>query len=559
MPETILVAVAWPYANGPLHLGHLAGAYLPADIFARYHRLKGDKVLMVSGSDQHGTPITLRAEDEKVSPQVIVDRYHSQFLSSWERMGISFDLFTTTGTSTHREVTHDIFLTLLKKGLLYKQVTSQPYCPTHGRFLPDRYVEGTCPHCGNTSARGDQCDQCGKTLNPEDLKDPRCRLDGTPPVFRDSEHFFIRLSAFRDRLYEWVKKQEHWRPNVLNFTLRYLEEGLKDRAITRDIQWGIPVPVPGYESKRIYVWFEAVIGYLSASKEISQIRGEPDLWKEFWLDPNARSYYFIGKDNIPFHTLIWPAMLMGYGNHNLPYDVPANEHLTIEAKKFSKSRNWAVWLPDYLERYEPDPLRYCLTVNMPETSDSDFSWTDFVRRNNDELVATYGNLVHRVLSFTHRSFDGRVPAPGPLREDDRQLLAEGAEALEEVGSSIARCHFREGMRSAFNFAQQANRYLDSREPWKTIRTDKQEAATSLWVAIQAISHLKTMTCPYLPFSAARLHTLLGIPGNVQDAGWKVDTIEAGRPFPRPQPLFHKLDDEVAEEELHRLLSIAGQA
>ena len=558
MPERILVAVAWPYANGPLHLGHLAGAYLPADIFARYHRLKGDDVLMVSGSDQHGTPITLRAEQEGITPQEVVDRYHSEFLSCWDRMGIGFDLFTTTGTDNHRQVTHDIFLALLDKGYLYKEAASLPYCTTCQRFLPDRYVEGTCPYCGNRSARGDQCDECGKTLNPEELLEPRCRIDGTPPEFRESEHFFMRLSAFRDRLYEWVKQQVHWRPNVLNFTLRYLEEGLKDRPITRDIQWGIPVPVAGYGDKRIYVWFEAVIGYLSASKEASQLRGTPELWKEFWQDSEARSYYFIGKDNIPFHTLIWPAALMGYGDHNLPYDVPANEYLTMEARHLSTSRNWAVWLPDYLERYEPDSLRYFLSVNMPETGDTDFSWQKFVQRNNDELVATYGNLVHRVLSFTHRSFEGRVPEPGALDEVDRGLLSLGETTLQAVGTSISLCHFREGIRTCFNCAQEANRYLDAKEPWKTINSDRQRAATSLWAAIQLISHLKTATAPFLPFSAAKLHALLGLSGRVEDTGWRADTVTGGQPIPEPTPLFHKLDDSVVERETQRLLSDAGQ-
>lgn len=557
MPENILVAVAWPYCNGSLHLGHLAGAYLPADIFARYHRLRGNRVLMVSGSDQHGTPITLRAEQEGVHPQQIVSRFQAEFLECWRQMGISFDLFTTTGTSNHRNVTHDIFLALLQQGFLYKATTSQPFCIKCQRFLPDRYVEGTCPHCKFGSARGDQCDGCGKTLNPEDLISPHCRMDGTIPEFRLTEHFFLRLSAFRDRLYEWVKGQKHWRPNVLNFTLRYLEEGLKDRAITRDIQWGIPIPVPGYDSKRIYVWFEAVIGYLSAAKEISNLRGTPNQWQAFWLDPSAKTYYFIGKDNIPFHTIIWPAMLMGYGGHNLPYDVPANEYMAVEAKKFSKSRNWAIWLPDYLSRYQADPLRYCLAINMPETSDADFSWTDFVRRNNDELVATYGNLVHRVLSFTYRSFEGHVPQPGVLGEADTQVLTSGKTAMDNVSASLTHCRFREGLRHCFDYAQQVNRYLDARGPWKAIKTDRQGAGTTLWVAIQAISHLKTMTCPYLPFSSARLHSLLGLKGTVEETGWRADDIPGGHPFPSPTPLFTKLDDSVAGVETERLLGNAG--
>ena len=404
MPQRILVAVAWPYANGSLHLGHLAGCYLPADIFARYHRLKGSDVLMVSGSDQHGTPITIRAEQEGTTPEEVASKYHAEFQRSWEQMGISFDLFTSTGTDTHQQVVHEMFLALYDKGYIYTDTTRLPYCPACQRFLPDRYVGGSCPHCDNSNARGDQCDNCGRTLNPEDLVRPQCSICGTPPQFKDSEHFFLRLTAFQEPLLEWVKQQPHWKANVLNFTQRYLEDGLKDRAISRDISWGVPLPWEGYESKRIYVWFEAVIGYLSASKEWAQQPGNEGKWEDFWKDPAAKAYYFIGKDNIPFHTIIWPAMLVGYGGLSLPYDVPANEFLSLENRQFSTSRQWAVWLPDYLERYRPDPLRYYLSINMPETSDSDFTWSGFVRRNNDELVATYGNLVHRVLTFTYRNF-----------------------------------------------------------------------------------------------------------------------------------------------------------
>jgi methionyl-tRNA synthetase len=354
MSERIFIGVAWPYADGPLHLGHIAGCYLPADIFARYHHLKGNQVLMVSGSDQHGTPITIKAEQEGKTPGEITAKYHRQFLDSWQRLGIAFDLFTTTGTANHAQVAQDMFLTLLDKGYIYKDTVSQPYCPQCQRFLPDRYVEGTCPFCGSAGARGDQCDDCGKPLNPVELVEPRCRLCGATPQFKDSEHFFLKLSAFQKELADWVGKQSHWRPNVANLTQRYLKEGLKDRAITRDIDWGVAVPVEGFENKRIYVWFEAVIGYLSATKEWAKSKGYEESWRSFWQNKGAKSYYFIGKDNIPFHTIIWPAMLLGYGGLNLPYDVPANEFLTIEGKKLSTSRNWAVWLPDYLSRYARD-------------------------------------------------------------------------------------------------------------------------------------------------------------------------------------------------------------
>jgi methionyl-tRNA synthetase len=555
MAETIFVGVAWPYANGPLHLGHIAGAYLPADIFARYHRLKGNKVLMVSGSDQHGTPITLRAEQEKKSPQEIVDRYHREFLDCWQKLGISWDLFTTTGTENHAQTAHDIFLKLLKEDYIYKNSVPQAYCPECKRFLPDRYVEGTCPYCQYPQARGDQCDECGRTMNPSDLLELRCRICGAEPRFEVSEHFFLRLSAFEDRLKEWLKDKTYWRQNVLNFTLGFLEGGLKDRAITRDIDWGVSVPRPGFEDKRIYVWFEAVIGYLSASKEWAKVQGDADVWKQFWTG-NARAYYFIGKDNIPFHTLIWPAMLMGYGGLNLPYDVPANEFLTIEGKRLSTSRNWAVWLPDYLKRYDPDPLRYLLSVNMPETGDTDFSWREFLRRNNDELVATYGNLVHRVLTFTYRNFDGAVPSSGEIDSQGQGLLAKAQETLNEADRLIHACHFKEGIKAAMALAQEANRYLDDKSPWKVIKEDRQDAATSVYVALSVLAALKTVLYPFLPFSSEKLHKFLGFGGSIEANGWQVQPVAAGQKLVMPEPLFKKLDDSIVEEETARLGTIS---
>jgi len=552
MSEKILVAVAWPYANGSLHLGQIAGAYLPADIFARYHRLKGNDVLMVSGSDQHGTPITIKAEQEGKKPAEIAARYHREFLESWQKLGISFDLFTTTGTENHAEVTQDMFLTLLKKDYIYKDRVSQPYCPQCKRFLPDRYIEGTCPFCGSSGARGDQCDDCGKPMNPAELLSPRCRLCGTTPRFEDSEHFFLKLSAFQEKLLKWIRPKSHWRQNVLNFTTRYLEDGLKDRAITRDIEWGVPVPLEGYGGKRIYVWFEAVIGYLSASKEWAKSNGDGEGWRSFWEDDKAKSYYFIGKDNIPFHTIIWPAMLMGYGGLNRPYDVPANEFLTIEGKKLSTSRNWAVWLPDYLSRYAPDPLRFLLSINMPENGDTDFSWREFFRRNNDELVATYGNLVNRVLTFVYRNFDGCVPEPGELDDQSQKLMAKAEETLKNVGELVAQCHFKQGIMAAMSLAQEANRYLDDKSPWKIIKKDKQAAATSLYVALGVISALKTALCPFLPFSSRKLHEMMGFEGTIESGGWKLRLPTGGQRLGEPEPLFAKLDDKLVEEETARL-------
>ena len=558
MSERIFIGVAWPYANGPLHLGHVAGAYLPADIFARYHRLKGNEVLMVSGSDQHGAPITIRAEQESTTPQEIVAKYHHQFIECWEKLGISFDLFTTTGTPNHTQVTHDIFLTLLDKGYIYKDKMLQAYCPKCQRFLPDRYVEGTCPYCGFTKARGDECDECGKPLSPVELKELHCHLCSTPPRFESSEHLFLRLSSFQDKLAAWIKEQTHWRRNVLGSTWKFLNEGLRDRAITRDLDWGITVPQSGFECKRIYVWFEAVIGYLSASKEWAKLHGDDTAWQAFWRD-GAKSFYFIGKDNIFFHTLIWPAMLMGYGSLNLPYDVPANEFLTIEGRKLSTSRSWAIWLHDYLERYAPDALRYTLAVNMPEAGDSNFSWREFLRRNNNELVATYGNLAHRVLTFAHRNFDGAVPVPGELHERSQSLIHKAEVTLDTADELLYRCEFKGAVKEAMSLAQEANRYLDEQAPWKTIKTernpDKIETAKSVYTVLSVLAALKTVFYPFLPFSSEKLHYFLGFDGSVKEQGWKMQFLPPAQKLRQPQPLFIKLDEEIVVKESSRLSSL----
>jgi methionyl-tRNA synthetase len=551
LSERIFIGVAWPYANGSLHLGHIAGAYLPADIFARYHRLKRNHVLMVSGSDQHGTPVTVRAEQESTTPQEVATRYHQQFIDCWRRLGISFDLFTTTDTPNHTQVAHDIFLTLLNRGYIYKDKMLQAYCPKCQRFLPDRYLEGTCPHCGFTKARGDECDECGKPLNSLELNDLRCYLCSTPPRFESSEHFFLRLSSFQDKLTAWIREQTHWRRNVLGTTWKFLNEGLRDRAITRDLDWGVIVPQPGFERKRLYVWFENVIGYLSASMEWANSRGDDTAWQPFWQD-NARSFYFLGKDNIFFHALSWPAMLMGYGGLNLPYDVPANEFLTIEGRKLSTSRNWAVWLDDYLERYDPDALRYTLAANMPETADSDFSWREFLRRNNNELVATYGNLAHRVLTFAYRNFDGAVPASGELNERSQGLLHDAEVTLDVVDKLLYRCEFKGAVKEAMSLAQEANRYLDEQAPWKTIKTERETSAKSVYTILSVLAALKTIFYPFLPFSSERLHSFLGFNGSVGEAGWKIQFLPPGQKLSQPQPLFIKLDEDIVAKETSRL-------
>jgi methionyl-tRNA synthetase len=414
----VLVAVAWPYANGLSHLGHIAGAYLPADIFARYHRIAGHRVLMVSGTDAHGTPITVLADQEGVTPQAIVDRFNPRFHEQWERLGISFDLFTTTMTDNHREVTWEILRGLRDHGYLEARTTEQFYDPVAERFLPDRYVEGTCPHCGATNARGDQCDHCGTTLDPIDLVAPRSKLTGATPEQRPTEHHFILLSKLQDDVLAWLEGREGWRNHVINWALGFVREGLHDRAITRDLSWGVPLPpdagLDAPNDKRIYVWFEAVIGYLSASREWAQRSGDPEAWRAWWEDPAAETYYFVGKDNIPFHAVYWPAQLMGSGSFNLPTNVPANQYVTFKGAKASKSFGIGRAALDYLEVFQPDALRYGLATNLPEYNDVDLTDEELVRRVNDELVATWGNLVNRVLAMTHRTFDGVVPDPGTL-------------------------------------------------------------------------------------------------------------------------------------------------
>ena len=562
-PEKILVCVAWPYASGPRHLGHVAGAYLPPDIFARYHRMKGNRVLMVSGSDMNGTPITVAAEREGVTPETLALRMHRLNTDLWHRMGFTYDLFTDTTTPIHRKLVQDFFLTLYDKGYIFKNTTEAMYCDVDKRFLPDRYVEGTCPHCGYTNARGDQCDNCGRQLDPIDLIDIRCKLCGTRPHPEKTEHFFLDLPKIEERLLAWLSTgKEHWRPNVVQFTVNWIREGLRPRAYTRDLEWGVPIPIEGYENsgKRIYVWFDAVKGYLSATMEWARLKGDPDAWKEWWLQEEgeplpSKSYYFIGKDNISFHTIIWPSMLIGHGGLTLPYDVPANEFLTGESgEKASSSRGGGgvPWLPDYLNRYKPDPIRYFMTSNAPETRDTVFSWAEFYRRNNDELVATYGNLVHRVLTFTSRNFEGKVPQPGELTEQDRTLTASATNAFDRVGDLIAACRFKEALREVMSLASEANRYLDDTAPWKAIKVDRERAGTSLYVTLTVINTLKILTSPFIPFSAQQLHEMLGFQGDVHSERWAKPELPAGQALGTPAPLFDKLDEDNLEAENERL-------
>lgn len=591
MAENILVCTAWPYANGSLHIGHLAGAYLPPDIFARYHRLKGNKVLMVSGSDSHGTPITLRADAEGVSPLEVFERFHADFLETYQHIGITYDLFTHTDTENHYRVSQDIFTACLDNGYLYKHTELQFYSETEGRFLADRYIEGTCPKCGFESARGDQCDNCKSLLDPTELINPRSKNDGSIPVLRETEHFYLDLAKLNDDILTYLSQdKDYWRPNVINFSLQYVKDGLRGRAITRDIKWGIPLPLEGYDEKRLYVWFEAVIGYFSASIEWAANQGDPEKWKDWWYDPQAKTYYFIGKDNIPFHAVIWPAELIATGRHlyeedtskflNLPYDVPANEYLNMEGEKLSTSRNWAIWAPDLLERYDPDAVRFYLTAIAPETRDTDFTFEDFIRRNNDELVAAWGNLVNRVLGFAYKRFNGQIPAIGPdgLDEADQQILSDVEAGFETVGELLAAVKLRAALEETMRLTRLTNAYLNDKAPWKAIKEDPAQAGTSIYVTLKVIDNLKILFAPFLPHTSQQLHEYLGYEGqlfgrqytqkfveterkhvalcydNSQAIGqWQPSELQPGQTLRQPGPLFKKLEPELAEQEVARLL------
>ncbi len=548
MSRPILVAVAWPYASGPRHLGHLAGAYLPADIFARYHRLAGNKVLMVSGSDVHGTPITVKAEQEGVTPQEIVDQYHAEFVRDWETLGISFDLYTSTGTENHYRVTQDMFRQLHANGYIDTKESKQLYDPQAERFLPDRYVEGTCPRCGYDSARGDQCDNCGRQLDPLDLINPRSRMTGATPVIRSTLHYFLLLTKFQDPLLEWLRSRQGWRKHVLNMAIGFTEEGLQDRAITRDLNWGVPIP-DGLdqlgEGKRIYVWFDAVIGYLSAAIEWAQLQGTPEAWKEWWENPEAESYYFVGKDNIVFHAVIWPCQLMGYGGLDLPTNVPANQYVTFKGDKASASRGVGRSIGWYAGRLQPDALRFAVASILPEQNDTDLSDDEIIRRVNEELVANWGNLVNRVTTIASRNFDNLVPTAGELTQLDRELLATIDQALVEAGRLIEAVELRAGLRTALEAATAVNAYLNQTEPWKLVKDSRDRAATVLNTALAAIAGLQVGFTPYLPHTSETVRTMLGLD---QESTWARPDLTSGREFGPISPLFLKLEDDILLNE-----------
>ncbi len=538
----VLVCVAWPYANGLIHVGHVTGSILPADIFARFNRLVGNDTVMVSGSDMHGAPITVSADKEGVSPEVVANRNHEANAKALAELGFDFDLFTSTHTRNHQETAQAMFLKLLEKGHLEKRSTPQFHCPRCKRFLPDRYVEGTCPHCGCTHARGDQCDSCGMDLNAEQLVGARCQLCGGVPELKETEHYFLKLSHFTDEIGRYVEANKHWRPHVRAFTVNILKEGLADRAITRDLSWGVPVPVPGFEGKRIYVWFEAVIGYLSATKEWAAMEGDPGAWKRYWEDPECRSYYFLGKDNIVFHTIIWPAILLGHGGLNLPYDVTANQFMNLGGQKFSKSMGVSIDLQSLLGKFKPDILRYYLSANMPETKDSEFSWEDFGQRVNNELVATYGNFLHRALSFTYKNF-GKVPEKGELDDRDREALRRVDEAGKEVSAALAACEFRRALKGVMDLAQFGNQYFDSVAPWSLVGTDKARCGTVLHVSLLISKALAVMAWPFMPFSSESVWTQLCMDSTIKETGWKALSLplNEGRELPRPTPQFAKVE------------------
>ena len=586
----ILVAVAWPYASGLRHIGHVAGFGVPSDTFARYHRMRGNDVLMVSGTDEHGTPVMVAADAAGESPRETADGFNQLIREDLRALGLSYDLFTRTTTANHYRVTQDLFRTLHRKGYIVEQETLGAFAASTGHTLPDRYIEGTCPICGFQSARGDQCDNCGNQLDPTDLIDPRSKVDGTTPVFKTTKHLFLDLPAFKEQLMSWIESQDHWRQNVRRFSLNFVKE-LKPRPITRDLDWGVPIPLEGYEDqndKRIYVWFDAVIGYLSASIEWAQNRGTPDAWREWWQNPEAEHAYFMGKDNIVFHTVIWPSTLLGYGDDGeygtgrgaleLPDNIISSEFLTMEGRQFSSSRGIVILVRDFLSRYDPDALRYFLSIAGPETQDTDFTWAEFVRRNNDELVATWGNLVNRTLQSAFKNF-GVVPEPGALTDSDEQLLAEVESGFESVGSLIEAARFKNALQEIMRLAGLGNQYVTEQAPWTLMETDRERSATILYVSLRAIDSLKTLLTPFLPFSSQRLHELLGyddtiagplefrtvtddddrehvvLTGEYEDwvGRWEPSELPPGQALREPQPLFAKLDAEkVVAEELKRM-------
>ena len=541
----IFIGVAWPYANGTIHLGHLAGSILPPDIFRRYNLLLGNEVMMVSGSDQHGTPITVTAEKEKTTPLEVAERFHNINKKAIEDMGIEFSLFTKTHTDNHIEIVQNIFLDLLKKDLLYKKETMQYFCPKCSRFLPDRYVIGTCPSC-KKDVKGDQCEDCGTTFETGDLENEKCMHCGTKPEIKGTEHFFLRLSAFQDDLLKYLDAKQWSRSNVQTFTKNWMGDGLRDRAITRDMDWGVPTPIKGWDDKVIYVWFEAVIGYLSASVEYSKSIGNKDLWEKYWKDSDIKHYYFLGKDNIPFHSIIWPSILMGYGGLNLPYDIPANEFLTFKGGKLSKSKGGAIDVPSVLKDYDADVVRYYLSVNMPDTHDAEFTWDDFRTKVNNELVSTLGNFYHRCLSFTKKNFN-EIPK---ATDDASEVIAEIERATKEYKGFMDAFDFKKAVKVVMDLARYGNRYFDSVKPWALVKTDKDACGNVMNANLRIVQALSVMAWPFMPFSSEKIWNLLNQTPSIKDCGINgiLKPLNVGSELQEPLPVYKKIEEAKKVEE-----------
>ena len=547
-----LITSALPYANGPVHIGHLAGVYIPADIYARYLRLKGEEVLFIGGSDEHGVPITLRAKKEGVTPQDIVNRYHHIIKKSFEDFGITFDIYSRTTSKIHYRTASDIFRTLYDKGLFIEKISEQYYDEEVGQFLADRYITGTCPHCGNENAYGDQCEACGTSLSPTELKNPKSTVSGSSPVMRETKHWYLPLDQYEPMLRKWIlEDHKEWKPNVYGQCKSWLDLGLQPRAVSRDLDWGIPLPLDGVEGKVLYVWFDAPIGYISNTKELL-----PDAWEKWWKDPETKLVHFIGKDNIVFHCIVFPVMLHAEGSFILPENVPANEFLNLENDKISTSRNWAVWLNEYLEELpdKQDVLRYVLTANAPETKDNDFTWKDFQARNNNELVAILGNFVNRALVLTGKHFDNQVPPCGALTDYDRETLHAVTNVKAELERLLDTYHFRDAQKEAMNLARIGNKYLADTEPWKVIATDKQRVATILNIALQITANLAIAFEPFLPHSTEKLNSMLNITPLAWDKLGSTDLLEAGHPLGETKLLFEKIEDELIEKQIQKLLA-----
>ena len=549
-----LITTALPYANGPVHIGHLAGVYVPADIYARYKRLRGEDVIMIGGSDEHGVPITLLARKEGITPQQVVDRYHKIIKDSMEELGITFDIYSRTTSEIHHKMASDFFRRLYDNGKFIEKTSMQPYDEQAGEFLADRYVTGTCPHCGNDRAYGDQCEACGTSLNATDLINPRSALTDSPVTMRETSHWYLPLDQYESALRDWILEgHKEWKTNVYGQCKSWLDLGLQPRAVSRDLKWGVPVPVEGAEGKVLYVWFDAPIGYISNTKELL-----PDSWEKYWKDPDTRIINFIGKDNIVFHCIVFPAMLMAYGdNFQLPDNVPANEFLNLEGDKISTSRRWAVWLHEYLRDFpgKQDVLRYVLTANAPETRDNDFTWTEFQARNNNELVAILGNFVNRALVLTHKYFDGIIPAAGPLTDVDNALIKDVATVKTALTDNLENFHFREAVKDAMELARLGNKYLQETEPWKVAKTDMDRVATILNLALNLSANIAIAMHPFLPFMSGRLSEMLRMPALTWDALGNMEILSAGTEIKQPELLFEKIDDDAINAQLERLAKI----